>query len=292
MVQHVDRFANVISLCSGVGGLELGLRLAFSPARTVCYVEREASAIGIMAARMQEKTLDPAPVWTDLRTFDGKPWRGVVDIVTAGYPCQPFSTMGKRRGKSDPRHLWPEVRRVVDETRPLLFFAENVPNHVRIGLSDVVSDLESIGYESSFGLFTAAEVGLSQVRKRLFILAHAKGEHASGWECEQVWGASLGGRAVRVDSAEQGEAGPLWDAENPPPPSGIEDWRRVLADNLSCQPAFFGKDDELASGLDESILANKEEGIRCLGNGVVPSCAAYAFCILLGRLQDHITKPR
>ena len=102
-----------LSLCSGGGGLDLGLELALGSVSTVCWVEWEAFAIEYLAARMEEGCLAPAPLWTDLRTFDGKPWRGVVDTLTAGYPCQPFSTAGKRRGEDDPRHLWPHVRRIV-----------------------------------------------------------------------------------------------------------------------------------------------------------------------------------
>lgn len=95
----------VLSLCAGVGGLDLGVRLAEPAARTVCFVEIEAYACAILAARMAENALDPAPVWTNLRTFDGKPWRGTVDCITAGYPCQPFSVAGKQRGAEDPsRH--------------------------------------------------------------------------------------------------------------------------------------------------------------------------------------------
>lgn len=85
----------ILSLCAGVGGLDLGIRVAQPNARAVCFVEIEAFACEILAMRMEDKSLDEAPVWTDLRSFDGKPWRGVVDCITAGYPCQPFSVAGK-----------------------------------------------------------------------------------------------------------------------------------------------------------------------------------------------------
>src|ERR1043165_987437 len=83
--RHVALYT--ISLCSGIGGLELGIA-SVVPIRTVCYVESEAYAAATLVARMEEGRLHPAPVWNDIRTFDGRPWRGVVDIVTAGYPCQ------------------------------------------------------------------------------------------------------------------------------------------------------------------------------------------------------------
>ena len=162
----------ILSLCAGVGGLDLGLRVAQPNARTVCFVEIEAYAAAILATRMEQDALDQAPIWTDLRTFDGKPWRGLVDCITAGYPCQPFSVAGKQLGDKDPRHLWPDVFRVVREIDPPLCFLENVPGHLRLGFQQVHDDLRSLGYRVKAGLFTAEEVGASHKRERLFILAY------------------------------------------------------------------------------------------------------------------------
>lgn len=162
----------ILSLCAGVGGLDLGLRVAQPNARTVCFVEIEAYAAAILATRMEQDALDQAPIWTDLRTFDGTPWRGLVDCITAGYPCQPFSVAGKQLGDKDPRHLWPDVFRVVREIDPPLCFFENVPGHLRLGFQQVHDDLRSLGYRVKAGLFTAEEVGASHKRERLFILAY------------------------------------------------------------------------------------------------------------------------
>lgn len=100
---------NVLSLCSGIGGLDLGLRLALPQARTVCYAEREVYPAAVLAARIADGALDDAPIWSDLRRFDGQPWRGVVDCIIGGYPCQPFSLAGKRLGTRDPRFVWPHI---------------------------------------------------------------------------------------------------------------------------------------------------------------------------------------
>ncbi len=163
---------NGLALCAGVGGLELGLKLALGERyQTVGYVEREAYATAVLVARMEDKALDPAPVWDDLATFDCGPWRGVVDIVSGGYPCQPFSHAGKRGGADDERHLWPHVRRIVEETAPALCFFENVGGHLSLGFEEVVQDLEGLGYRVAAGLFTAAEVGAPHKRERLFVLA-------------------------------------------------------------------------------------------------------------------------
>src|SRR6266850_2765371 len=125
--QRAERL-NGLALCSGVGGLELGLRLALGDSYcTVCYVEREGPATAVLAARMADGSLDEAPVWDDLAAFNGRPWRGVVDLVSAGFPCQPWSVAGKRRGTDDARWLWPEIARVIEEVEPSLVFLENVP---------------------------------------------------------------------------------------------------------------------------------------------------------------------
>lgn len=162
----------ILSLCSGAGGLDLGVKLANPFACTVCNVEVEAYVCEILAARMEEQALDAAPVWTDLRTFDGEPWCGVVDCITAGYPCQPFSIAGKQLGDKDPRHLWPEVARVVREVKPRFCFFENVGAHLRMGFEQVHDDLRAMGYRVKAGLFTAEEVGAPHKRERLFILAY------------------------------------------------------------------------------------------------------------------------
>ncbi len=161
-----------LSLCSGAGGLDLGLTIAMPGYRTVGYVERETYAAAILVARMEEAALAPAPVWDAVATFDGRPWRGAVDIITAGYPCQPFSVAGKRRGADDPRHLWPHVARIIGEVEPPFVFLENVAHHLRLGFPEVAAGLVGMGYRLAAGLFTAAEVGAPHKRERLFILAH------------------------------------------------------------------------------------------------------------------------
>jgi DNA (cytosine-5)-methyltransferase 1 len=164
---------HLLSLCTGAGGLDLGIKLAVPTARTICAVEIEAYACEILASRMEDTHLDDAPIWTNLRTFDGTSWRGTVDCITGGYPCQPFSVAGKQRGKDDPRHLWPDVARIVAEIEPAFCFFENVGNHLRLGFDEVAGELRGMGYEVAAGLFTAEEIGAPHKRERLFILAHA-----------------------------------------------------------------------------------------------------------------------
>ncbi|KAB7742799.1 DNA cytosine methyltransferase [Parvibaculum sedimenti] len=165
-----------LSLCSGAGGLDLGLAIAIPGYRAVGHVERETYAAAILVARMEDASLDRAPVWDDVASFDGRPWRGAVDIVTAGYPCQPFSVAGKRRGADDPRHLWPHVARIIGEVEPPFVFLENVANHLRLGFPEVAAGLVGMGYRLAAGIFTAAEVGAPHKRERLFILAIREGD--------------------------------------------------------------------------------------------------------------------
>ncbi|SFK78720.1 DNA (cytosine-5)-methyltransferase 1 [Shimia haliotis] len=181
-----------LSLCSGAGGLDLGLTIAMPGYRTVGHVERETYAAAILVARMEEAAMDPAPVWDDVASFDGRPWRGAVDIVTAGYPCQPFSVAGKRQGADDPRHLWPHVARIIGEVEPPFVVLENVAHHLRLGFPEVASGLVGMGYRLAAGLFTAAEVGAPHKRERLFILAIREGDELADparllWDPLERW---------------------------------------------------------------------------------------------------------
>lgn len=158
-----------LSLCAGIGGIDLGLARW---ARSVCYVERDAYAASVLVARMEDKALDPAPVWSDLATFDARAWHGRVDLVTGGYPCQPFSHAGKRRGTDDERHLWPHVFRILTESGASLGFFENVRGHLSLGLSDVLADLAGAGWDAEWCCVRASDVGAPHRRERLFILAY------------------------------------------------------------------------------------------------------------------------
>ena len=174
MADHVDSPPRILSLCAGIGGLDLGIELAFPGARTVCFVEREAACCQILASRMEEGRLAPAPVWTDLRTFDGTAWRGRVDLVAAGYPCQPFSLAGKGLAEKDPRHLWPEVRRIIAEARPTFVVLENVQGHVKRGLKQVLLDLHELGLDAEWGVYSASQAGAPHRRNRIFVLAYSR----------------------------------------------------------------------------------------------------------------------
>jgi DNA (cytosine-5)-methyltransferase 1 len=169
-----------IGLCAGYGGIELGLKLAIPNLRSVALCEIEAFAIANLVSKMEAGLMDPAPIWPDLKTFPWAAFRDRVDILTGGYPCQPFSAAGQRRGKDDPRHLWPYIAEGIRLLRPRICFFENVEGHISLGLSDVIEDLAGMGYRTTWGIFSAAEVGAPHQRKRVFIMAHKLGTGLEG----------------------------------------------------------------------------------------------------------------
>jgi DNA (cytosine-5)-methyltransferase 1 len=177
--------------CAGYGGIGLGLRRAIPTLRTIAYCEIEAFACANLVAKMEAGFLDSAPLWTDLKNFPCEAFHGFVDILAAGYPCQPFSCAGKRRGVHDPRHLWPYIKKALEIIRPRICFLENVEGHISLGLRKVLTDLAQIGYrvetpsgKPTWGIFSASEVGAPHQRKRLFILAYHERlriEELRGW---------------------------------------------------------------------------------------------------------------
>ena len=176
---NVDNPINHLSLCTGYGGIDLGLRQVLPTCRTVVAVEVEGFAIANLVSKMEAGLLDSCPIFTDLHKFDGRPFRGVVDILSGGIPCQPFSHAGRRMSTEDPRHLFPSVERIIRECRPPVVFLENVEGIIssKLGgepdtsvLKYVLERLEEMGYRATAGIFSAEEVGLPHRRKRVFIL--------------------------------------------------------------------------------------------------------------------------
>jgi DNA (cytosine-5)-methyltransferase 1 len=174
-----------ISLCAGYGGIDLGLRSVLRSVRTVAFVEIETFAIANLVAKIEAGWLDRAPVHSDLKSFPYGAFRGRVDILSGGFPCQPFSAAGRRAGDEDPRHLWPHiVKGIISLGRPPVVFFENVEGIISSKLKGaewadpegtpvllhVLRELERLGYSATAGVFSASEVGAPHQRKRVFIL--------------------------------------------------------------------------------------------------------------------------
>lgn len=164
-----------LEFAAGYAGIGLGIERVIPNVRAIAYVEIEAFAVANLVAKMEAGLLPAAPVWTDIKTFPSSEFCGIVDILSAGYPCQPFSAAGKRKGKQDPRHLWPYIKTAIGIIQPGICFFENVEGHLSLGLDTVLSDLGELGYEVEAGLFSASEVGATHQRKRVFILGIREG---------------------------------------------------------------------------------------------------------------------
>ena len=194
---------NHLSLFTGYGGFDLGLRLANLQIRTGMYVEWERYPQEIIKARIKDGTLDDAPIWADISTLDGSQLRGVVDICTAGFPCQPHSVAGKGQGAGDDRNLWPDTARIIGEVRPRYVLLENVPGIIANRyIGTVLGSLSELGYDTEWGIVSAAEAGALHLRKRWWCLAHKMDdpEH-DGWNGSQESG-SLGSRVYPSEGEE------------------------------------------------------------------------------------------
>ncbi len=168
----------------GYGGNHLGLKRVIPNLRLIAACEIEGYAAANMVAKMEAGLLDAAPCWSDCKTFPVEMFRGLVDLFIASYPCQGFSAAGQRKGQADPRFLWPWVLRAVAVIQPRYCFFENVEGHVSLGLNTVISDLEEAGYRVKEGIFSAAECGAPQRRKRVFILGERRdlaNDHGTGF---------------------------------------------------------------------------------------------------------------
>ena len=177
-----------MSLFSGYGGFSLGLRLAGLNTRTICYVEWDKYCQRVLQQRFQDDppTLTPAPIWDDIKSFDGRPWRGTVDILSAGFPCQPHSNAGLRKGAADDRDLWPDTLRIISEVAPRTgILLENVPG-ILVGSDGrppyggtVVGELAEIGYDAEWRVVSATDAGAPHLRNRWWLLAYAQEDDAN-----------------------------------------------------------------------------------------------------------------
>ncbi len=173
-------FLNELALFAGAGGSILGGKLLGW--RTVCAVEIDPYCITQLIQRQNDKILPPFPIWDDVCTFDGTNWRGIIDVVSGGFPCQGISVAGKGKGLEDERSgLWSEMFRIIREIRPRYVFVENSPLLTRRGIDRVLGDLASMGYDATWGVLGADDVGAPHIRKRIWLLAYASSEQ---WERE------------------------------------------------------------------------------------------------------------
>ena len=165
----------ILDLFSGIGGFSLGLE-ATGGFETAAFCEIDPYCRSVL-----KKHWPGVPIFEDIRKLKGTDI-GTVDIITGGYPCQPFSVAGKQKGVEDKRHLWPEYFRIIKELRPSFIVGENVGGHIKLGLDSVIEDLESEGYAARMFSISASSVGANHQRERIWIVANSD---SSGSESAQ-----------------------------------------------------------------------------------------------------------
>jgi len=239
---------NELALFAGAGGGILGGHLLGW--QTIVAVERDAHAAQILAQRQNDGAIRPFPIWSDVTSFDGKPWRGIVDVVSGGFPCQDISVAGTKLGLEGERSgLWSEFFRIVGEVRPGFVFIENSPALVTRGLDRVLADLASIGFDARWSCLSAAQLGACHERNRAWIVAHSS----------EVMGPA---RAGLIEQPRQLAMQP-WSYEGVSSDSGRR-WVEMAR-------KFRRMDDGLAFAVERT---------EAIGNGQVPIVAATAFDLL------------
>ena len=264
------------------GGILADLLLGHQP---VCAVEINEYCQQVLSARQKDGCLPWFPIFADVQQFNGRPWRGIVDIISGGFPCQDISAAGKGAGITGERSgLWKEFARIIREVRPRFVFVENSPMLTTRGLDTVLGDLAALGYDAEWGVLGAVDAGAPHVRERIWIVAYAdkdrriwtdislrqgrekeciaipdrccqtspypssdrlEGKVYVGYGCQAHGNDERGAIAGRTLSS-------MWQGNNP-------------------EPGILGMDDGMANWMDR---------ISASGNGQVPAVVALAWRVL------------
>lgn len=271
---------NELALFAGAGGGILGGKLLGW--RTVCAVEWEQYPASVLVQRQNDKLLPAFPVWDDVRTFDGKPWRGLVDVVSGGFPCQDVSSAGKGAGINGERSsMWYHMLRVIKEVEPEYCFIENSPHLRTKGLVTVLQGLAEAGYHAAWGVLSAKDCGANHERKRMWVLGERIASNPDLYsqptsteyaEAQGVQGNSqLSEELANTDSAQR-EGG------------GVSSRRNTQDSNT--RVGGWWKDTSNLDGMDDGV-AYRMDRLKAIGNGQVPIVAATAFQQLMGVMNDN-----
>ncbi len=265
---------NELALFAGAGGGILGGKLLGW--RTVCAVEWEAYPASVLCARQNDGLLPPFPIWDDVQTFDGKPWAGIVDVVSGGFPCQDISTAGGGgEGITGARSsMWKHMARIIHEIRPKFVFVENSPNLTSRGLGVVLGDLATMGFDAKWGVLGAADVGAPHQRDRIWIFAN----NISDTNCE-----SYAQRGIDHAVSETGGHGSVDKNGGGENVGGIIEPTKNETLETEIRATIGNKDWWIyESGFPRVVdgVAARVDRFKAIGNGQVPLCAATAWRIL------------
>ena len=276
-----------ISLYTGAGGLDLAYKKCNSNAIPLLYVERDFEAAALLVDKIQTGRLDQAPIWSNTSTFDCKPFVGRVDAIIGGFPCQPFSGAGRRKGTKDKRWLWKDIKRLVGEIRPKELFLENVTGLFHGGIQIVTGGLSEMGYDAKWLTLSAEQVGAPHKRERVFILARSRTKRFN--TMANADNSKISAQVRRNSSFRRSDINVGITQKNKskntrpfkfPPAYNDPKWQQVIRQNsklapkISIKSKVCGMVDGLGGGLARSTK------LKLLGNGVVPQQAAVAYQIL------------
>jgi DNA (cytosine-5)-methyltransferase 1 len=269
------------------GGILADLLLGHQP---IFAVEIEDYPRKVLEQRQADGVLPFFPTFGDIREFDGTPWRGTVDVLCGGFPCQDISAAGKGAGITGARSgLWKEYARLIGEMRPRFVFAENSPLLRTRGLGVVLQDLAALGYNARWGIIGAGDVGAPHKRDRMWVLAYTNNARLQGRKGKGCSGEER--QPARYDS----ECSSLWWHTDPASISYTTSQRRRCGNSRREDAEDAGQlrggerkdprgmeegDFEPAVGRVAHGVANRVDRLKAIGNGQVSLCAAVAFNIL------------
>lgn len=269
-----------LSLFTGAGGGLLGTHLlGWKPCG---YVEFNDYCQRVIAARIRDGYLPVAPIFSDVREFvesgAAEQYRGIADVVSAGFPCQPFSVAGKQRGANDERNMWPATRDVVRLVQPESVFLENVRGLISSGyLATVIGDLADLGYVGRWGVISAADCGAPHKRERLWIVAHASCGKDRRVQQPRLEPNAIAGCSLLADANSVRPSGSWW---------AIDPGSHPSQGNREEHRAFDGSRWGIESPLGRVAhgVAYRVDRLKALGNGQVPAVVERAYRMLSGDL--------
>jgi len=264
---------NELALFAGAGGGILGGHLLGW--RTVCAVEWEPYPASVLVARQNDGFFPPFPIWDDVQTFDGKPWRGIVDVISGGFPCQDISIAGKGDGLDGERSgMWKEMGRIIGEVRPKYVFVENSPMLTFRGLDRVLGDLSEMGFNAQWGVMGASAFGANHRRERIWILAYSQrlGREERAKERGKFENKKTSNQFDNGSQAFSNSSGKNVEGQ----------WQVTFGDKSQ-----FRDIGDASWWLTEPNVGRVAHGVearvdrlKAIGNGQVPLCAANAWRIL------------